>query len=158
MMPNSASGTFAMRSPCAFCLGSVGVLREVNGQDTVRCARCDRFAYNAPRVETGRAVRSVATVHAGIRPKQRSRVLERAGARCEVCGARERLHVGHILGVAIGLQYGLDERLLNDDENLLALCEECNLGQGAAPMSLPLAIAILRARVAWRERSEGKPS
>jgi 5-methylcytosine-specific restriction endonuclease McrA len=141
-----------MRAPCVDCGGIAGEVRGVNGQDTVRCAGCGRFAYNAPRVETGKRQRSVSTVHAAIKPKQRMRILERAGAKCEVCGARSNLHVGHILSVSAGLTYGLDESLLNDDENLLCLCEECNLGQGAEPMSLPLAIAVLRARVSWRNR------
>lgn len=146
--------TFAMRHPCRGCGWDLGVVREVNGQDTVRCAACSRFAYNAPRVETGRAVRTVSTVHAAIRPRQRMRILTRAGGKCEVCGSRESLHVGHIVGVAVGLEYGLTEETLNDDENLLALCVECNLGQGAEPMSLPLAVAILRARISWRAKTE----
>jgi 5-methylcytosine-specific restriction endonuclease McrA len=141
-----------MREPCKGCGESIGVVVEVNGQDTVRCAECNRYAgYNAPRTETGRRPRSVSTVHAAIRPKQRSRILERAHARCEVCGARGDLHVGHILSVSLGLQYGVPDRELNDDENLIALCPECNLGQGAAPMSLGLAVAILRARITWRD-------
>lgn len=140
-----------MRDPCADCGNTTGVVVERNGQDTVRCEACNRFSYNAPRVETGRAQRSVSTVHAAIKPKQRMRILERAGAKCEVCGARGNLHVGHICGVAAGLAYGVSEKLLNDDENLMALCEECNLGQGAAPMSLPLALAIIRCRVSFRD-------
>jgi 5-methylcytosine-specific restriction endonuclease McrA len=145
---NDVARPHALRAPCV-CGSELGVVLERNGQDTVRCARCEKFQYNAPRVETGRVQRSVSTVHAAIRPKQRARILERAGARCEVCGARDRLHVGHILAVAVGLSYGLTEVELNHDENLLALCEECNLGQGGAPMSLRLAIAIVRARIAW---------
>ncbi len=138
-----------MREPCKDCGCEAGDVQEKNGQDTVRCRKCSRFAYNAPRVETGRAVRSVSTVHAAIKPKQRSRILSRAGGKCEVCGARERLHVGHIVSVVVGLGYGMTEVELNDDENLMSLCEECNLGQGAEPMSLPLAIAVLRSRIAW---------
>lgn len=141
-----------MRSPCKSCGGVAGIVLERNGQDTVRCVLCGVFAYNAPRVETGRAQRSVSTVHAAIKPKQRSRILARASAKCEVCGAHERLHVGHIVSVVVGLSYGMTEETLNDDENLMALCEECNLGQGAEPMSLPLAIAVLRARISWRNR------
>lgn len=140
-----------MRNPCVSCGGIAGVVREVNGQDTVRCEACGTFAYNAPRVETGRAQRSVSTVHAAIKPKQRSRILARASAKCEVCGAHGRLHVGHIVSVMVGLRFGMTEDRLNDDENLMALCEECNLGQGAEPMSLPLAIAVLRARISWRD-------
>jgi hypothetical protein len=140
-----------MREPCKACACRRGVVLERNGQDTVRCLECDRFAYNAPRVETGRAVRSVSTVHAAIKPKQRSRILERAGGKCEQCGARERLHVGHIVSVAIGLELGVDESLLNGDDNLLCQCEECNLGRGSEPMPLFLAVTVLRARAAFTE-------
>ena len=143
--------TIPMRAACRGCSCDLGVVREVSGQDTVRCSACDRFAYNAPRVETGRAQRSVTTVHNGIKPKQRSRILERASKRCEVCGNAGNLHVGHILSVDAGLAYGVTEELLNDDENLICQCEECNLGQGATPMSLRLAVVILRCRVTHRD-------
>lgn len=145
---------FEMRKPCPECSGTTGRIVERNGQDTVRCTGCSRFQYNAPRVETGREQRSVTTVHEAIRPKQRARILSRASARCEVCGARGNLHVGHIVSVVVGLNFGLTEAELNDDENLMCLCEECNLGQGKEPMPLRLAIVVLRARIAWRDHME----
>ena len=145
-------GRIVLKAPCAGCGGLEGVIREKNGQDTVWCLGCGKYTgWNASRVATGRSVRSVSTVHAAIKPKQRARILARSGAKCEVCGKRNELHVGHILSVSVGLTYGLTEALLNDDENLLALCPECNLGQGAEPMPFPLAVSILRARVSWRE-------
>lgn len=145
---------FEMRKPCPNCGGTEGCIVEKNGQDTVRCTSCARFCYNAPRVETGREQRSVTTVHEAIRPKQRARILARASARCEVCGARGNLHVGHIVSVVVGLNFSLTEVELNDDENLLCLCEECNLGQGKEPMPLRVAAAVLRARIAWRNQME----
>jgi 5-methylcytosine-specific restriction endonuclease McrA len=145
-----------MREPCLGCTNTHGVVTEVNGQDTVRCEHCNRFQYNAPRTETGRAQRTVTTVHNGIKPKQRARVIMRAGAKCEYCGARGDLHVGHILSVEVGLNYGIADELLNHDENLLALCPECNLGMGHEPMSLRLAVAILRARISWAKKHEGQ--
>lgn len=145
-----------MRAPCPNCGATAGVVLERKGQDTVRCLACDRWCYNAPRTETGRAVRSTSTVHAAIKPKQRARILMRASSKCEVCGARGILHVGHIISVDVGLQFGLDETLLNDDENLLCMCEQCNLGLGDEPMPLRVAIAVLRARVTWRDRHEDK--
>lgn len=141
-----------MREPCRVCGGLEGSILEKTGQDTVRCVACDAWVYNAPRVETGRKQRSVTTVHAAIKPKQRMRILDRASSRCEVCGSRGNLHVGHvghIVSVVAGLNYGMTEVELNDDENLMAMCEECNLGQGAEPMSLRLAMVVLRARIAW---------
>ena len=145
--------THSLRAPCRYGCGNelLGYIRPAGGQDVVRCARCDKAQYNAPKTETGKRARTVSTVHAAIKPKQRSRILERATGRCERCGARDRLHVGHMLSVKAGLDMGLTEAELNHDENLCALCEECNLGQGAEPMSLRLAIAILRARITWTE-------
>lgn len=138
--------------PCKQCGCTSFVLRERSGQDTAWCSACDTYGKNVSRVDAGRRQQTVSTVHAAIKPKQRSRILARAGGRCEVCGARTILHVGHIIGVSVGLRFGVDSRLLNDDENLMSLCEECNLGQGHEPMSLPMAIALLRVRVSWRER------
>lgn len=145
---------YQMRVPCPACGHQLGVVQEKNGQDTVRCAKCNRHCYNAPRVETGREQRTVTTVHNGIKPKQRARILSRASARCEVCGARGNLHVGHIVSVDAGLRAGLTERELNDDENLLCQCEECNLGWGKEPMPLRLAVVVLRARISWRNSQE----
>lgn len=151
---------FAMRAPCRFCGHDRGSIRDVNGQDVVRCRSCGRANYNAPRIETGRTQRSVTTIHAAVRPKQRARILARASARCELCGARStpaapaRLHVGHIVSVDAGLRFGLTDIEINDDENLLCLCEECNLGFGKEPMPLRIAVTVLRARIAWRDHAE----
>lgn len=141
--------THPLRKPCAECGHDRGVIRAKGQQDCVFCAKCDRYQYNAPRTETGKRTRSVTTVHNGIRPKQRARILERAHCRCEICHQARTLHVGHILDVDNGLKLGiqLTERQLNSDENLIAHCEECNLGQGARPLPLWLAIGLLLARV-----------
>ena len=45
--------TILLRNPCP-CGCIEGLIFTKNGQDTVRCAQCDRYAgYNAPRTETG---------------------------------------------------------------------------------------------------------
>lgn len=142
---------FAMRAPCAACGGTAGLVLERNGQDTVRCAQCNRFQYNAPRTETGREHRSVTTVHAAIKPKQRARIILRDGGRCILCGATGNLHVGHLVSVDAGMRFGLTDAEINDDENLVAQCEECNLGIGSEPMPLRVAIVVLRARISWRD-------
>ena len=146
--------SYQMRAPCPSCDCMIGRIEERNGQDTVRCNACDRHCYNAPRVETGRAQRSSSTVHAAIKPKQRARILMRASSKCEVCGARGILHVAHIISVDSGLNFGLTEVEINDDENLLCMCEQCNLGLGKEPMPLRVAIAVLRARLAWKATHE----
>ena len=146
---------FAMRSPCPRCNGQSGYVVDKNGQDTVRCNTCDSFCYNAPRTETGREARTATTVHNGVRPKLRSKILERDGHRCVLCHTTEQtLHAGHVVSVGAGIVAGLSDAEINDEENLIAMCEECNLGQGEQPISLSVAIRILKARISWRNRHE----
>ncbi len=148
---------FTMRAPCPSCGNSEGRLIDRNGQDTVRCNTCNRFCYCAPRTETGREQRSVSTIHNGIKPHVRSRILERDGHQCVLCRANDTpLHVGHIVSVKTGFDIGMSDADLNDDENLIAVCEECNLGQGAQPIALRVAIQILKARISWRNKHEAK--
>lgn len=147
------TGEYRMRKPCPHCGNAIGRLEDKNGQDTVRCSACGRHCYNAPRTETGRSVRTVATIHKALRPSLRARVIERDGFACVLCRATEtRLHVGHLIPVEAGILYGLTDAEINDEENLAAMCEECNLGYGNRPIPLRTAIAIVRARIAWRER------
>lgn len=137
------------------CPGRDGVVKTVGSQDTVRCATCDRFLYNAPKTETGRAVRSVTTVHSNIKPKQRARILERATGACELCHTSGApLHVGHLLSVARGIAEGLTDSEINSDENLAAFCDQCNLGMGKQPVPVRLVVAILIART--RRAAESK--
>lgn len=139
---------YKMRADCRFGCGSdLGRIETKNGQDCVYCIGCGRHQYNAPRVETGREARSVTTVHNGIKPKQRARILERDGGRCFLCGKGENLHVGHLLSVNEGLKQGLTEVEINDDENLAAMCDECNLGMADRPVPIRLIIAVLMARL-----------
>lgn len=136
-----------MRSPCRFgCGTSEGYIRRAGDQDVVRCSGCHRAQYNASRVETGRAARTVTTVHNGIKPAQRARILMRDG-RCILCGSRENLQVGHLIPVAQGLAEGLTELQLNDDENLAAQCAECNAGIGETPAPLWVTVPLLKLRL-----------
>lgn len=139
---------FKMRKPCAKCGSEEGELRPSGHQDCVFCV-CGAFQYNAPRVETGRAVRTVKTVHEAISGKLRARIIERANRHCELCGAHGQEvvpHVGHIVSVENGVRGGLTDQEINSEENLCAACAECNLGQSKATIPLHLAIAIVMAR------------
>lgn len=154
MTENLDRERYQMRAACK-CGSGFGRITETNGQDVVRCISCDAYCYSAPRVETGRKQRSVTTVHKGIRPKLRAKILERDGYRCVLCCAvNVPLHVGHVVSVDAGLATGLKDEEINDEENLIAQCEECNLGQGAQPIPLRVAIAILKARISWRNKNE----
>lgn len=145
---------YRMREPCKFCgEPEMGTISLVNGQNVVRCGACGKAVYNAPRTETGEQQRSVSTVHAGIKPKTRFKVLMRAGGRCKLCGkpmeaTDDGLHVDHLLSVEDGLALGLTEAQLNNIESLAAFCEECNLGKGRTTLPLWLMVAVIRARTA----------
>lgn len=140
---------FRMRKPCGYCGCEDGRIQERGSQDCVYCFGCDRFQYNAPRAETGKPVRSVTSNRAGIKPSQRARIIvERASCRCELCGTnKSELHVGHLLSIDEGLKQGFTEQELNHDENLAAMCAECNLGIGKNPVPLRLAVALQMARI-----------
>lgn len=136
---------------CRHCGIVDGYITTRNGQDCVFCERCNRFQYNAPRVETGREPRTVTTVHEGVKPGQRSRIIMRDQARCVFCSSKESLHVGHLLSVSVGLSMGLTEVQLNHDDNLVTTCAECNLGQGDEPIAPWIIAHVLR----WRLRTLG---
>ena len=139
-----------MRKNCR-CGSIYGEIRTKSGQDCVYCLDCGRFCYNAPRIETGRKIRSVQTTHEAIKPNVRSRIICRANMRCERCGKPADqttcgLQVGHILSVLDGHEFGISDAQLNADENLIAECDECNLGHGSESLPLWLAVAIISAR------------
>lgn len=136
-----------LRRECSRCQGTEGRIEQRGGQDCVYCIGCDAWQYNAPRTETGRKVRSVQTTHELIKPKQRYRILARANKCCELCHKSDcLLHVGHAISVDDGHKAGLTDELINSDENLLALCDECNLGQGKLTLPLRVLAGIIIAR------------
>jgi hypothetical protein len=134
-----------------------GIVEEKGGQDTVRCADCSRFLYNAPRTETGRAARTIATIP-DVSPSVRAFVIERAGARCEACGwpaALRPLEIGHFLSKKDGIEQGLTDAEINHPDNLLAQCKECNSGWSSRTLPPKLMVAILRARIARLQKKGG---
>ena len=147
-----------MREPCRWCLKDGypnlgGYIREANGQDVVRCTRCDRQCYNAPKSETGKPQRNIKS-RPDITPSQRAKILERDNHQCLLCGRSPRrdpviLHIGHILSVDEGKKLdppATDEKLYADD-NLFACCEECNLGRGGLSLPPRLILQLIQARV-----------
>lgn len=48
--------THTMREHCPQCGSLQGVIVPRGMQDTVRCAECDTWVYNAPRKETGKPI------------------------------------------------------------------------------------------------------
>ena len=146
----AATVPWQMTEPCPECGGTLGYLTPTNGQDVGRCSECDTFIKNVGRTESGKARRTVETLHGGP-PSQHARIIERASGRCELCGQRGILHIGHILSVADGLvaieDGQLTEREFRSDDNLVLLCEACNSGFGRRSLPVRLFVALLRARL-----------
>lgn len=142
---------YLMRGPCSKCGSLHGRIEERGSQDVVRCLHCDAYCYCAPKKETGKPQRHVRS-RESIPPKQRARVIiVRANGRCEICGkahtGAEPLHVSHVISVDVGREMGLTDDELNSDENLCAMCAECNSGLGNEPITTRLLVRLLVARL-----------
>lgn len=139
--------SITMRAPCTRCGSSEGAVTETNGQDVVRCWHCGKWAYNQPKAESGKPQRTVRT-RPNMSPSTKARILDRDNGACVMCHCTDKpLHVGHLLSVADGKSQGATEDELDHDENLVAMCEECNLGQSSRTVSLRLVYLILKARI-----------
>lgn len=120
-----------LREPCGACGSDIGVIREKNGQDCVYCATCDRWQYNAPRLETGRAERKLST-RPTITPSMKARVLAAHDHACIACGGRApqvRLELDHILSRELAAAHNLLDALIDSEWNLAPMCAECNSGK-----------------------------
>ncbi len=144
-----------LRTPCP-CGWDVGRIENRGGQDCLYCDQCGKWQYNAPRTETGRAVRTMKTVHAGITASRQDRIFRRDEFRCIICGRGRadglNLHIAHILSVEDGMKlaeqgWKITEYELNSDANLLTLCETCNAGQSGRSLEPWLYASLL-----WRQR------
>lgn len=142
-----------MRAPCKKCGHEFGTVSNRNGQDVMFCGECGTYAYCVPKTESGKKQRSVRTTHESITPKMRMRIFERAGGKCDICGAVGRvIHVGHFVSVIDGHRLGMTDAEITSAENLFCCCEECNLGGGRETVSLRLAVNIIRARLLVGDR------
>lgn len=127
--------SFVMREPCRTCGTSDGHITERGKQDVVRCARCNRYAYCAPRIETGKKKRTLST-REGITPSQRARILATHDHSCISCGKRPpevRLELDHIISRELAAEHGCLDELIDSEHNLAPRCEECNSGNRWLP-------------------------
>lgn len=137
-----------MSRPCPKCGHEVGNIRPTGMQACCYCAECETFVYNVPRAEQGIGRQTVTSERWPIRPSVRARVLDAARGRCELCGKNEAtLHIAHLFPYDLGVKEGFTPTELNDEVNLVALCDECNLGFGEADMHPILYLQLCRRRL-----------
>ncbi|MDQ1366704.1 MAG: hypothetical protein QOE07_3 [Acidimicrobiaceae bacterium] len=134
---------FDSRQVCPDCGIKSAALATSNGQNVVRCAKCGRHLYNAPKTETGERARTVSSLRHAIKPSQQARILDRDHRTCLLCGrANVQLTIGHLLSIEEGVSVGASEAELYNDANLAAMCESCNLGLGRHSIS-PRTYAVI---------------
>lgn len=100
------------------------------------------------KAEIGLGTRSVSS-RPEIKPKTRMNVFRADGMCCLVCArvadiGRE-LVVGHIISVKDAEGFGWSEAQIYAEENLAAMCEECNSGLGSRSLN-PVRVAEIRAQ------------
>jgi hypothetical protein len=147
---------YPMRQTCP-CGSQIGRLSRVGAGIKADCSACGQYVYWVPKAELGLAPEPVST-RKDIKPSQRARVLERDGHRCVLCGHGPGegaiLHLGHLLSVEDAAALGVPPEDVKDDENLAAMCAECNLGIGRGSVPARLVAALVHHRAA-RARAEG---
>ncbi len=146
--------TIAMRTPCPECSTPDGIVETVNGQDTVRCAWCRKHCYNAPKTETGRAVRTLSK-RPDISTGMRAAIFLRDGGACIICHSTDRPEVGHLISVGDGAKYGIDFDLIHSDENLAVMCAACNNGIGEETVPIRLICKAFLVRIARNQPGTG---
>lgn len=112
----------------------------------VWCKRCGHY-WNASKVEAGEEPRTLKTTHEAITGAMRKEVLFRSNGKCEMCGRRDSLQVGHLVSVEAGHSYGLSDAEINHPENLCAMCEECNSNVRADIVPLRVALVMITDRI-----------
>jgi len=146
------SREYVSRQPCTSCQTTEALVVPSNGQNVVRCARCGRSLYNAPKTETGERPRTVTTLRQQIKPSQQARILDRDHRTCVLCGRSDQpLVIGHLLSIEEGVGVGASEAELYDDANLAAMCEACNSGLSRHSIS-PRTYAVIMLHLVRAER------
>lgn len=138
--PTQDDNQMELRTPCTHCNGTNGYITEKGVQDVMYCQTCDRYQYCAPRIETGKRVRTVQT-REGLRPSDRGRVLARTNHTCIACGRKPpdiELHIGHLISRSDADKHGFLDEIIDHHMNLAAVCAECNLGAGNTTVSVTL--------------------
>lgn len=108
------------------------------------CPDCQSYIKFVNKASLGVGSRKVSARDA-LRPSVRHRVMSADGFRCVACGAETNLHVDHLIPVIEGGS--------SEFENLVTLCEECNLGKGKF-LSVRSAFLLMLKAARMREDEE----
>jgi 5-methylcytosine-specific restriction endonuclease McrA len=141
---------YEMRTPCGKCGNRYGTITTKHLQDVVNCAVCGTYAYCAPRVETGRAQRTLRT-RPDIAPSRRWRILETHDHKCVGCGASGDLQLDHLISRSDADAHGFLDSIIDSDDNLAPMCPECNSGKrptGSASIRLMYRLLTIKAKAA----------
>jgi hypothetical protein len=124
----------------------------------ILCWECGSYCFFAKKVEIGEKPLTVSTARSsGFKPAFRFRVIERQHGRCWLCGADGPFHMSHLLSIDDGIKVGASPLELVDEANIVALCEECNLGMGRVSATIStythrLMAELLQAEIKRRQQ------
>lgn len=156
LFPASTEGIVVdMRERCRACgdRNMKGQRTNKNGQAMINCAACGAWVYNAPKAELGEEPSQVRT-RRNIKPGKKTRILSRDNHTCVACHSPDRpLHVGHLVSLEDGRALGATDEELDDEANLAAMCDECNLGLGRESVNPRLMLRCIRANIRNRDGS-----
>lgn len=139
----------AIELQCPMCGTVEPRIEECRGQHVARCPHCSTYLKNVPKADLGLGTRSV-TSRKGVKPRTRSKVLDRFGHSCISCGRIAGdvvLHIDHIIPVQLAKDHGFYDDLIESEWNLAPGCEECNLGKGEVVFSARTVALMYRALV-----------
>jgi hypothetical protein len=145
------SESVRLRAACAKCSHEGGYIVTKGGQDVMRCAECHAYQYCAPRLETGRAVRTLAS-RPDVAPSRRWRILEQHGHTCVACHrSGVELQLAHLISRDDAEHHGFLDEIIDSDHNIAPMCAECNSGQrphGSVAVTLMYRILVVKAKKA----------
>lgn len=142
--------------PCRVCARDITnvLIRKAGPNNSAHCATCYGHVGSVSKAETGEPVRHVRS-RVDLKQGQRERILERDNGFCLMCGRRAQdgiiMHVGHMFSVVDCKRDGFGPEVYNDDANLFAQCEECNLEQGGKSLADQVILRLLVARIMRRK-------
>lgn len=135
---------FKLDEPCKKCGSEFGKIESKTIHQELRCY-CGTYIRNVSKKELGMPQRHINT-RDNIKPSKKAKIFERDNGRCRFCGKSQQktiLHVSHIISVKDFDSFKESEEWsVDDDMNLMTLCEECNLGMGSVSLTSRMCLTL----------------